>query len=58
MDATIVRIMKSRRIVSHLEIVDETIKLCEMFQPDGQLIKKRIAGLIDRDYMKRDEKEM
>lgn len=54
-DAVIVRIMKSRRKLSHNELVhailsDSTL----LFLPKVSDIKKRIESLIERDYLERD----
>jgi len=56
-DATIIRIMKSRRILDYNSIQTETKKLITMFVPDPSMIKRRIESLCEREYMKRDEKE-
>jgi cullin 1 len=55
-DACIVRIMKSRNVLKHIELIDETIKqLSQRFKPDVKMIKKKIDSLIEREYMKRTE---
>ena len=55
-DACIVRIMKSRNVMKHVELIDETIKqLSQRFHPDIKIIKKKIDSLIEREYMKRTE---
>ena len=55
-DAAIVRVMKSRKVVAHNTLVtDVTQQLSNMFKADVKLIKKRIEELISRDYIKRDE---
>ena len=55
-DACVVRIMKSRNVMKHVELIDETIKqLSQRFKPDVKMIKKKIDSLIERDYMKRAE---
>ena len=55
-DACIVRIMKSRNVMKHFELIDETIKqLSQRFHPDVKMIKKKIDSLIEREYMKRAE---
>ena len=55
MDATIVRIMKGRRILSHNELLADTVKLITLFRADIPLIKRRLESLIERDYLRRDE---
>lgn len=55
-DAAIVRIMKSRKRLDHPSLVMETTRhLSTKFLPDPQMIKKRIEGLIDREYIERDK---
>ncbi|KAK2632687.1 hypothetical protein EUGRSUZ_L01227 [Eucalyptus grandis] len=53
-DASIVRIMKSRKVLDHQQLVMECVKqLGPMFKPDLKAIKKRIEDLISRDYLER-----
>ncbi|KAJ4827943.1 Cullin-1 [Turnera subulata] len=55
-DAAIVRIMKSRKVLSHQNLVSECVEqLSRMFKPDIKAIKKRIEDLISRDYLERDK---
>ena len=57
-EAAIVRIMKSRKKMDHNNLVAEVIcQLSSKFSPSALMVKKRIEGLIERDYMKRDEKD-
>ncbi|TYH06219.1 hypothetical protein ES288_A08G139300v1 [Gossypium darwinii] len=59
-DAAIVRIMKSRKVMTHQQLISETIEqLSRMFKVCLEIsniksIKKRIEDLITRDYMERD----
>ncbi|CAL1397225.1 unnamed protein product [Linum trigynum] len=54
-DASIVRIMKSRKTLCHQPLVMECVaQLGRMFKPDIKAIKKRIEDLISRDYLERD----
>lgn len=56
-DASIVRIMKSRKVLGHQQLVLECVQqLGRMFKPDVKAIKKRIEDLITRDYLERDKK--
>ncbi|XP_015083074.1 cullin-1-like isoform X2 [Solanum pennellii] len=57
-DASIVRIMKSRKVLGYQELVIECVEhLGRMFKPDVKAIKKRIEDLITRDYLERDKDE-
>ncbi|KAH7431373.1 hypothetical protein KP509_08G045100 [Ceratopteris richardii] len=54
-EAAIVRIMKSRRILDHNNIVSEVTKqLQSRFLPSPVVIKKRIESLIEREFLERD----
>ncbi|KAL4402510.1 Cul4-RING E3 ubiquitin ligase [Malassezia pachydermatis] len=53
-EACIVRIMKSRKTMTHNELVNEVVQqLLPRFQPTPALIKKRIESLLDREYLER-----
>lgn len=52
-DATVVRIMKSRRELSLIDLQQEAKKLITLFAPDPKLIKRRIDSLMERDYLER-----
>ncbi|KAJ4969465.1 hypothetical protein NE237_016166 [Protea cynaroides] len=53
-DASIVRIMKSRKVLGHHQLVMECAEqLGRMFKPDFKAVKKRIEDLITRDYLER-----
>ncbi|KAF8038202.1 hypothetical protein BT93_B0915 [Corymbia citriodora subsp. variegata] len=55
-DASIVRIMKSRKVLGHQQLVMECVEqLGPMFKPDFKAIKKRIEDLIFREYLERDK---
>ncbi|XP_057964979.1 cullin-1 [Malania oleifera] len=55
-DASLVRIMKSRKVLGHQQLVMECVdQLSRMFKPDVKAIKKRIEDLITRDYLERDK---
>ncbi|KVH96147.1 cullin-3A-like [Cynara cardunculus var. scolymus] len=54
-EATIVRIMKARRVLDHNNIIAEVIKqLQSRFLANPSEIKKRIESLIERDFLERD----
>ncbi|KIV92226.1 hypothetical protein PV10_06684 [Exophiala mesophila] len=53
-EAAIVRIMKSRKNLTHGELMNQTLEqVSGRFQPDVNMIKKRIESLIDREYLER-----
>ncbi|EIM90785.1 Cullin-domain-containing protein [Stereum hirsutum FP-91666 SS1] len=53
-EACIVRIMKDRKHMTHNDLVNEvTRQLAMRFQPNPLNIKKRIEGLIEREYLER-----
>ena len=55
-DATVVKVMKARKKIDHNSLIAESTKiLSAKFNPDPLLIKKRIEGLIDREYMEKDK---
>lgn len=56
MDAAIVRIMKSRKTLSHTALMAEVFAQLR-FSGKAADVKKRIENLIDRDYMERDEED-
>ncbi|CAD6231357.1 unnamed protein product [Miscanthus lutarioriparius] len=54
-DAALVRIMKSRKIMTHQNLVAECVQqLSRTFKPDIKMIKRRIEDLITREYLERD----
>ncbi|RKP26253.1 Cullin family-domain-containing protein [Syncephalis pseudoplumigaleata] len=55
LQAVIVRVMKSRRELLHLDLVSETIQLATpRFNPDVAMIKRCIEQLIDKQFIERD----
>lgn len=56
-DASVVRIMKTRRTLAHLNLIQEVIQQLTLFRPEVRDIKHRIEHLIDREFLRRDEKE-
>ncbi|KAK2419899.1 cullin-3A [Trifolium repens] len=55
-EAAIVRVMKSRKILEHNNIIAEVTKqLQARFLPNPVVIKKRIESLIEREFLERDK---
>lgn len=55
-ESNIIRIMKSKKKLSHIELINEIINaLKESFIPDMQMTKNRIESLIERGYLKRED---
>jgi len=54
-EASIVRVMKTRKTLDHQNLVLEVVShLSQFFKPDPRQIKIRIQDLIEREYLKRD----
>ncbi|CAM6110045.1 unnamed protein product [Calypogeia fissa] len=54
-DAVVVRIMKSRRVLRHSDLISEVTKqLQARFRPEVASIKRRIESLIDGEFLERD----
>eukprot|EP01064_Diplonema_japonicum_P020546 TRINITY_DN300_c8_g1_i1.p1 TRINITY_DN300_c8_g1~~TRINITY_DN300_c8_g1_i1.p1 ORF type:complete len:748 (+),score=153.38 TRINITY_DN300_c8_g1_i1:27-2246(+) len=54
LDAVVVRIMKSRKLIEHRELITQVLSLTQArFCPSPDDIKKRIESLIDREYIER-----
>lgn len=53
-EACVVRIMKTRKSLSHNDLVSEALKqTAARFPADAAFVKKRIESLIERDYLER-----
>jgi cullin 1 len=53
--AAAVRIMKSRKQLSHNILMQEIMMQVHTFKPTSKLIKKAIEDLIEREYLERDD---
>lgn len=59
LDAAIVRIMKARKELSYEQLKAATIDAVKThFVPEVSVIKQRIAGLVVREYLTRDQEDM
>ncbi|GAB5364030.1 hypothetical protein AAMO2058_000934600 [Amorphochlora amoebiformis] len=57
LEAAIVRILKTRKTISHRVLIQEVSKMIQsrnQFQADPKVIKQRIEDLMSRDYLERD----
>lgn len=52
-ESNIVRIMKSRKVLSHNDLINEIMLHIKNFIPEISMIKNRIESLIERDYLER-----
>lgn len=58
MDAAIVRVMKSAKKITHVELSGQVIRLLSPhFQPDARAMKSRIERLIEMEYLSRDQED-
>jgi len=45
-DAAIVKLLKTRKRISHLQLMQDVINILQTFKPNPRLIKERIENLI------------
>jgi len=50
--------MKTRKVCKYEEVINETCKLSKNFKCEVGMVKRRLESLIEKDYLKRDEKEV
>lgn len=59
LDAAIVRVMKARKELSYEQLKAATIDAVKShFVPEVSNIKQRIQGLVEQEYLRRDEDDM
>lgn len=56
LQACVVRIMKARKLLSHVELTAEVMRQINSFVPQVKAIKATIESLIEREYLERDGK--
>lgn len=56
-DASVVRIMKSRKTMQHNDLIAEVLSQLAFFRPNPRVIKRRIEALIDREYLERSSED-
>jgi len=57
-DAAIVRIMKARKTIAHRDLIGEVMnQVKHVSRPTGTEIKRRLEGLMEREYLARDESD-
>jgi len=54
-DAALVRTMKARKHMAHSNLISEVMAQLTQFKPESSVVKRRIASLIERDYLERSE---
>lgn len=57
-DSALVRLMKSRKSQKHNELIEACMQAINIFKPDVMFIKKRIEHLIEKEFIKRDDKDV
>lgn len=59
LDAAIVRIMKAKKELTYEQLKTQTIEAVKShFVPEVSVIKQRVAGLVEQEYLRRDEDDM
>lgn len=54
LEACLVRIMKARKLLQHLDLVAEVLRQTTSFVPQLKTVKAAIESLIEREYLERD----
>ena len=59
LDAAIVRVMKAKKELNYEQLKTATIEAVRKhFVPEVGMIKQRIQGLVEQEYLRRDEDDM
>ena len=58
LDAITVRNMKTRKVMSHVDLVQAIMTQCLFFRPDVRKIKQRIEDLMKRGFIKREDPDV
>jgi cullin 1 len=53
-EAAIVRVMKTKKVLQHQQLVAEVVEQLTLFKPNPKAIKQRIENLIEREFLERD----
>lgn len=56
-DAALVRTMKARKRMAHSSLVSEVMAQLTQFKPESAIVKRRIASLIEREYLERSSED-
>lgn len=54
LDAAIIRVMKARKRLDHLSLLEEVFRQCSLFKPQPNDVKRQIEQLMAREYLQRD----
>jgi len=57
-EAAIAKVMKTRKVLSHSDLVNELVNVLPTFVPDAKMIKEKIEELISKDIILRDEHDL
>lgn len=55
--ANIIKLMKTKRVMRYQDIVTEVISMCKNFKADVGMVKNQVENCIHKEYLERDAKE-